>query len=89
MRGFKYFTSNVFLTLTQIDELTNVFGIQRIETYRVTIRSILKCSYKLYIISKCISIVYSPKFPVICIKLRRIYCQIIERYDVTAKVQAQ
>ena len=46
MRGFK-FTSNVFLTLTQIDELTNVFGIQRIETYRVTIRSILKCSYKL------------------------------------------
>ena len=36
MRGFK-FTSNVFLTLTQIDELTNVFGIQRIETYRVTI----------------------------------------------------
>ena len=43
MRGFK-FTSNVFLTLTQIDELTNVFGIQRIETYRVTIRSILKCS---------------------------------------------
>ena len=71
MRGFK-FTSNVFLTLTQIDEVTNVFGIQRIETYRVnTIRSILKCSYKLYIISKCISIVYSPKFPVICIILRQ------------------